>query len=233
MKKYNLKKNKNNNISDRVIRILSIIIILTVVSLYLLSGLYSKYHSRVDGKSNIRAAKLGELQLIEDAVINTDDDISINNELVIEDFDVYSGEEVNKSVSLTYSTGELDSYIYFVVYTNNWNYDEENRTFYIKNNINDSYLMHFTINDEWNYIKKDTMKSKEGEINCFVFYVKVLENINFESNIMDTIHVDLISYDNLDVISGTKLRFGAYVISEKFLLTPGLAWDSLKNKIEK
>ena len=121
---------------------------------------YARYTSQTSDEDEIRVAKFGKLTLIE----------KLNGEVQENDLDLVEvintslelGNDIDKEVYLEFVDSEVSTYLFLVIDSVNWIYDDNYKEFNVINN--NSHLLSFNINDKWSYL------DKFSNDNRFVFY---------------------------------------------------------------
>ena len=121
---------------------------------------YAKYVSSAEAKDEIRVAKYGKLSLIEtlDGVVESND----STEISIKTLPVKSGENLNKSVSVSFLNSEVSTYLFFVIETNNWVYKEGTNEINLLNN--GSKILNMDIDDNWSFFKQETIENDTNNL---------------------------------------------------------------------
>ena len=209
-KKYVLKKKY---------KVFLILLLVLFLSSSFASTSFARYVSNADVTNEIRVAKYGDLTLVEklDGVIQDnklDSNTSVSTNIPL-------GENIDKEVYIEFNNSEISAYLFLVVETVNWNYDDNLKEFSILNN--GAKLLLFNIKSDWIFLNDLSSPNK------YVFYYEYDVNnmITNKIEVMNQIETGMISYNDLEVLNNDQINFQAYSIQKHDGLTVGDSWDYL------
>lgn len=210
MKMFSSKKNKKT--------IVLIILLLVISAVAPFS--YAKYTSEVKSSDQVRVAKAGELTLIE----KINGEVQINNSDVISNisYDITSDSVIDKEVYIEFIDSEVSTYLFLVIDSINWSYNDDLRKMYVMNN--NASLITFDIDETWSFLDEASSDYK------FVFYHLVDVNENNDNNkydVMNQINIEMITTKDESKINNSSLRFSAYSIQKNDDTSVAEAWNYL------
>jgi len=207
-------KSKKNNTKK-------LLIILLLVCSFTISLSYARYTSEFSSSNQVRVAKSGELTLVE----KLNGEIENNNLDVANNYshEIVSGGFIDKEVYIEFKNNEISTYLFLVIDSINWSYDEISKKISVINN--NSSLLSFDINTAWNFLEEVSNENK------LVFYLLVDVNNNENNNnkyeVMSQIDVGLITVNDEEIINNSSLRFNAYSIQKNDDINEIDAWNYL------
>lgn len=206
-------KSKKNNTKK-------LLIILLLVCSFTISLSYARYTSEFSSSNQVRVAKSGELTLVE----KLNGEIENNNLDVANNYshEIVSGGFIDKEVYIEFTNNEISTYLFLVIDSINWSYDEISKKISVINN--NSSLLSFDIDAKWIFLEEVSNESK------LVFYhlVDVNNNeINNKYEVMSQIDVGLITVNDGEIINNSSLRFNAYSIQKNDDINEIDAWNYL------
>ena len=214
MKKQNKEKTPVN-LGCIMIRIATGLYILTMISAYLLSGLFARYVTAGHGSDSARVATFGNLMLMETG----DFDGTENKKGMI-----IPGVPLTKDATVTFTGSEMATVVFVevIVPEDTWE-TEDNRTF--------SYGgLAWSVASGWEYLDSD----QYGGNSRYIFYILLEPNmeLNGEAIVTDgKIYVDEnITKDNIAGLANADLSFRASVIQVGDFKTVGEAWAAMAAK---
>lgn len=214
MKKQN-KEKPPVNLGSILIRVAAGLFILTMITVYLLGGLFARYVSSDQGSDSARVATFGNLTLTETGDFDGTDS---KKGMII------PGVTLTKDAIVTFTGSEAATVVFVevIVPENTWK-TEDNRAF--------SYGgLSWTVASGWEYLTKDLYGGKVR----YVFY-KTLEpntELNKERIVQDgKISVsEEITKATIDGLANGDLAFRASVIQAGGFETVGEAWAAMAAK---
>lgn len=207
---------------------------LLVVTIFAYSQLNASYKTTDINESSVPVAKFGELKLIEKSNDDPTEIFTIQNESELKYSNVRSGEDIEKSFNIEYKGSEVPSYIFFVLYLDEWQYNSEKRVFYLLNNLGDNYLIYMKLNNlEWKFLKTEVITKNTQTRTGYIYYKEVDAYQDISDVIIEKTYVNLISSNDIAYLnSKDSIGMGAYVISKQGnITTEEQAWNKLKLKI--
>lgn len=197
-----------------------LLIILLLVCSFTTSLSYARYTSEFSSSNQVRVAKSGELTLVE----KLNGEIENNNLDVANNYshEIVSGGFIDKEVYIEFTNNEISTYLFLVIDSINWSYDEISKKISVINN--NSSLLSFDIDAKWIFLEEVSNESK------LVFYhlVDVNNNeINNKYEVMSQIDVGLITVNDEEIINNSSLRFNAYSIQKNDDINEIDAWNYL------
>ena len=214
MKKQNKEKTPVN-LGCIMIRIATGLYILTMISAYLLSGLFARYVTAGHGSDSARVATFGNLMLMETG----DFDGTENKKGMI-----IPGVPLTKDATVTFTGSEMATVVFVevIVPEDTWE-TEDNRT--------SSYGgLAWSVASGWEYLDSD----QYGGNSRYIFYILLEPNmeLNGEAIVTDgKIYVDEnITKDNIAGLANADLSFRASVIQVGDFKTVGEAWAAMAAK---
>lgn len=197
-----------------------LLIILLLVCSFTISLSYARYTSEFSSSNQVRVAKSGELTLVE----KLNGEIENNNLDVANNYshEIVSGGFIDKEVYIEFTNNEISTYLFLVIDSINWSYDEISKKINVINN--NSSLLSFDIDAKWIFLEEVSNESK------LVFYhlVDVNNNeINNKYEVMSQIDVGLITVNDEEIINNSSLRFNAYSIQKNDDINEIDAWNYL------
>ena len=214
MKKQN-KEKAPVNLGAILIRAAAGLFILTIVSIYLLSGLFARYVSSDQGSDSARVATFGNLTLTETGDF---DGTETKKGMII------PGVPLTKNATVTFTGSEMATVVFVevIVPEDTWG-TEDNRVF--------SYgEMSWSVASGWEYLTKDRYGGKDR----YVFF-KILEpntQLSGEKIVKDgEISVsEEITKANIGSLGNADLTFRASVIQAGGFKTVQEAWTAMAAK---
>ena len=197
-------------------KFLIILIFIFAIS-FLGTKTYARYISNASDEDEIRVAKFGKLTLVEklDGVVqeNNLDTISIV------DSNFTLGDAINKEVYIEFIDSEVSTYIFLVIDSINWKYDDLLKEFKVENN--NTKLLSFNLDSSWNYLKSSDNK----HIFYYEFDVNTDKTTKFD--VMNQINTGIIGYYDIEFVNDSQIKFNAYNIQKDDTLNVEEAWDYL------
>lgn len=207
-------------IKSKKIKTKKMLIILLLVCSFTISLSYARYTSEFSSSNQVRVAKSGELTLVE----KLNGEIENNNLDVANNYnhEIVSGGFIDKEVYIEFTNNEISTYLFLVIDSINWSYDEISKKISVINN--NSSLLSFDIDAKWIFLEEVSNESK------LVFYHLVDANnneINNKYEVMSQIDVGLITVNDEEIINNSSLRFNAYSIQKNDDINEIDAWNYL------
>lgn len=214
MKKQN-KEKAPVNLGTILIRVAAGLVILTIISLYLLSGLFARYVSSDQGSDSARVATFGNLTLTETGDFDGTDS---KKGMII------PGVPLTKNATVTFTGSEMATVVFVevIVPKDTWE-TADNKAF--------SYGgMSWSVASGWEYLTKDLYDGKDR----YVFF-KILEpntQLSGEKIVEDgVISVsEEITKANIGSLGNADLTFRASVIQAGGFKTVQEAWTAMAAK---
>jgi len=158
-----------------------IVFVLVLISSLTISKTYARYTAEVVDDDEIRVAKYGSLTLVE----KLNGEIQENNleTASILEYEFELGNNIDKEVYIEFINSEVSVYVFLTIESVNWNYDNSLKEFYIMNN--NSKLLSFNLDSNWNYLENLSDENK------FIFYIEfdVKNNPSTKLEVMNQIIV--------------------------------------------
>lgn len=193
--------------------IASILFCLTLISIYLTSGLYAKYTNLTSGSASARVIKFGDL------IITETGDFYEDNKLMI-----IPGVDLTKKATVSFSGSESATYVFIEVIPSKWSTDD-NKTFSVLSNSRTA--MQWNIAEGWLFLKSDN--------GTYVYYREL--NPNTELVAADIIAENgkitvsnQITKSEIEAMTGISIKLRATVVQLGGFNTPEAAWNSVAAK---
>lgn len=187
--------------------IAGVLFCLTMVSTYMVSGLFARYSSTGTGSDSARVIKFGKITIEE-----TGDFIGNTKNMII-----IPGVDLKKEAVVRFEGSESATYVFVEVdLTGDWTYVEPGTFLY-------GTLMDWAIADGWQYLKGSQ----------YVFYRELDPNTALEAQVIkdQTVHVsDSITKNTIQTIDGMSITFRASVVQSNGFASVSDAWASLESK---
>lgn len=207
-----------------LIRGCALIFLVTMLGFYMSSFVFARYISNSSLGDTAKVAKFGDLTFYEylsdGTTLATGETVEIDNLLI------NPGINVNKKISLSFGKSEVGVYLFLVIDANRFKVVSETDSYKItvQNNLSED-ILYWNLDNSWNYLE-DVSTS-----NQFVFCYHLDPNTSFDEVLMDSILVNSISFDDVNLLKGDKpsLSFKTYAISSVGLNSDE-AWNHIINK---
>ena len=210
----------------------TIIFIILIIIISKMSNFFSKYVTNDFVSSEGSAGKVGQLELKEYKV--NDSELVTSNDTK-ENIELETNSSIKKQLELSYESKDVASYLFFVINADNWLYIEQDKKMTIKGSYNVD-IMYFIINDNWTYLTTDELD--DGSKN-YIFYHEMGLNEQFaDTNIISDIQVNPVSLDdanknNLLVLNDDhRISFSAYVIQKLGTENINNAWKYVTKEMK-
>jgi len=194
-----------------------IVFVLVLISSLTISKTYARYTAEVVDDDEIRVAKYGSLTLVE----KLNGEIQENNleTASILEYEFELGNNIDKEVYIEFINSEVSVYVFLTIESVNWNYDNSLKEFYIMNN--NSKLLSFNLDSNWNYLENLSDENK------FIFYIEfdVKNNPSTKLEVMNQINTGIIGIDDIELLQNTQLKFNAYSIQKNDDITIEETWN--------
>jgi len=198
-----------------------VLLCLTLLSVHLTSGLYSRYTSSASGSDSARVVKFGDITLTETGDFYRSTQDSEGN--ITNEFFIGPGMEIGKQLEVSFEGSEAATYVFVIVKVSDskWGYDEANRRFYVGTDS-----LEWKVQSGWEYLKQDGFSR--------VFYKFLapgteLEEVPFIAD--GKIKVSgTINETTLNDMNGTGITFQAKAVQAGGFDDPATAWESVKNR---
>ena len=180
---------------------------LTMVSTYMVSGLFARYSSTGTGSDSARVMKFGKITIEEtgDFVGNT------KNMMII------PGVDLEKKAVVNFDGSEAATYVFVEVdLAGNWTYAEPGTFLY-------GTLMDWAVADGWHYVRGSK----------YVFYRELAPNTTLSVPIIkeNKVHVsENITKETIQTFDGMTITFRASVVQSNGFAGVSDAWASLESK---
>ena len=204
-----------------LISLFTFLTIIFTICIFFVIVVFAKYISLVDFDSSVNIGKVGTLKLTE---TKSSDDTDDNQDSI----ELNSNSIVKKSLSVSYDSKDVASYIYFVVNASGWEYTDGTNKLSIKGSYNVD-MAYFIVNNNWKYLKSETQKDESVN---FIFYQEVPINTSFiDSNIISNIYINAVSVNDikknnlLTLNDDHAISFSAYVIQKQGVDNAFIGWD--------
>lgn len=197
----------------------ALIIMLLLANSFTISLTYAKYVSETGSSDEIRVAKFGKLTLTE----KLNGEVQINNSETITtvNYEINPGVNIDKEVYLEYVDTEVSTYLFLIIDSINWTYNSINKEFNILNN--NTSLLSFKINSNWNYLENLSDENK------FIFYDEfdINDDTTTKYEIMNQINTGLITSNDLEILNNSQIKFSVYSIQKNAEMTAEESWNYL------
>lgn len=213
-----MKKRRRLKKKVKIFLITIVLILISSLSLSILIS-YARYTSEANDSDEIRVAKTGTLTLVEklNGEVQENNSDSLN---IIES--VFSlGENINKEVYIEFTNSEVSTYLFLVIDSENWEYNDETKEFSVLNN--NSKLLSFNINNNWIYLENLSNQNK------FIFYheLDVTSDTSTKFDVMNQINTGMIGYNDIEILNNSQIKFNAYSIQKNDDLSIEESWEYL------
>lgn len=237
MAKYS-EKNKSTRRINLPMTIAMVLFYLTLISIYLTSGLYAKYTTQSNAGDGARVIKFGGLTLEETCGY-------MNGTKFVEgDLAIIPGVDLVKDVEVSFTGGEADTYIFVEAEMKGWVTSDRVKFSVMSEEVKDDKgnvlsasieLMSMSLNAaEWNYLGNDG--------NTYVFYKLLESNEKLEkvkfiaddgkvtvSSSMTKKHAEKL-WKDAEAGNGIEMNITAYAAQANGFASVGAAWNSVSNK---
>lgn len=207
-----------------LIRGCALIFLVTMLSFYMSSSVLAKYFSDSALGDTAKVAKFGELTFYE--YLSNGETLATGEQIVVEDLIFEAGIDIDKKISLAFSESEVAVYLFLVIDANRFKVisSPDSYKIAVQNNLSED-ILYWNLDKSWNYLE-DVSTS-----NQFIFWHHLEPNINYDEVIMDSIIVNSISLDDVNLLKEEKasLSFKTYAISS-LGLSHNEAWNHIINK---
>lgn len=187
---------------------------LTMVSVYMVSGLYARYSTSGTGSDSARVIKFGDISISETG----DFQEGTKNMLVI------PGVDLAKKAVVNFEGSEAATYVFVEVdLAGPWEYEETGKTFHI--DVMDDTMVDWTVAEGWQYLE-DTN---------YVFYQELGPNTPLSADIIKESKIrvsDSITKTNIGTLQDASITFRASVVQSNGFENVQAAWASLQSKKE-
>lgn len=202
-------KIKKINTTNILMRITSVLLCLTILSIYLTTGLYARYTTNISENDDARVIDFGNVFIEESGTFETDGTMMI-----------IPGVDLTKNAFVKFDGSESSTFVFVEVKTSS-NWQRTNNDFFIKEGTKN--LIIWSVASEWDYLKTDN--------NTHIFYRELEANTTMNSNIVannGVLTVDrMITSTELSNMNGTYINFRAKVVQSNGFETPLLAWETI------
>ena len=187
---------------------------LTMVSVYMVSGLYARYSTSGTGSDSARVIKFGDISISETG----DFQEGTKNMLVI------PGVDLAKKAVVNFEGSEAATYVFVEVdLTGPWEYEETGKTFHI--DVMDDTMVDWSVAGGWQYLE-DT---------DYVFYQELGPNTPLSADIIKESKIrvsDSITKTTIGTLQDASITFRASVVQSNGFENVQAAWASLQSKKE-
>ena len=187
---------------------------LTMVSVYMVSGLYARYSTSGTGSDSARVIKFGDISISETG----DFQEGTKNMVVI------PGVDLAKKAVVNFEGSEAATYVFVEVdLAGLWEYDETGKTFHI--DVVDDTMVDWSVAGGWQYLE-DT---------DYVFYQELGPNTPLSADIIKESKIrvsDSITKTTIGTLQDASITFRASVVQSNGFENVQAAWASLQSKKE-
>lgn len=194
---------------------------LTMVSVYMVSGLYARYSTSGTGSDSARVIKFGDISISETG----DFQEGTKNMVVI------PGVDLAKKAVVNFEGSEAATYVFVEVdLAGPWEYDETGKTFHI--DVMDDTMVDWSVAGGWQYLKGTK----------YVFYRELGPNTPLSADIIGAISEtdtrngirvsESINKATMANMESTTITFRASVVQSNGFENVQAAWASLQSKKE-
>lgn len=207
-----------------LIRGCALIFLVTMLSFYMSSSVLAKYFSDSSLGDTAKVAKFGDLTFYE--YLSNGETLATGEQVIVEDLIIKPGVDIAKKISLAFSESEVAVYLFLVIDANRFKVVSEIDSYKIavQNSLSED-ILYWNLDNNWNYLE-DASTS-----NQFIFCFHLEPNTSYDEVIMDSIIVNSISLDDVNLLKEEKasLSFKSYAISSMGL-SHEEAWNHIVNK---
>ena len=183
---------------------------LTMVSVYMVSGLYARYSTSGTGSDSARVIKFGDISISETGDFQGD----TKNMMVI------PGVDLEKKAVVNFEGSEAATYVFVEVdLAGNWTYLEDRNTLIYGTHIE------WTVAEGWQYLKGTK----------YVFYRELGPNTPLSADIIKESKIrvsDSITKTTIGTLQDASITFRASVVQSNGFENVQAAWASLLSKKE-
>lgn len=196
----------------------AILFCLTLISIHLTSGLYSKYVTSASSNDSARVVTFGDLTLTETG------DFYEGNKLMI-----IPGVDLTKKAMVKFSGSEAATYVFVEINPSASWQTTDNKTFFIT--LNNKTAMQWSVADGWKYL----MKSDNGTDTTYIYYRELapntkLENTDIIANGGNITVSNQITKTEIASLSGISIRLRTTVVQSGGFANPEAAWNAVAAK---
>lgn len=185
---------------------------LTIISVYLTSGLYAKYIGSASGNDSARVIKFGELTITE-----TGDFYKDSKLMIIPGVDLY------KRAVVDFGGSESATYVFAEIVPDEWT-TSDNKIFSILSN--GKTAMQWTVADGWEFLKSDN--------GAYIYYRELAPNTVLKADIIagdGKITVsEYITKGEIGSFTDISLNLRASAVQSGGFENPAAAWNSITAK---
>ncbi len=187
---------------------------LTMITIYMTSGLHAKYTATANGGNSARVIKFGDIALTESGDFGDDGTLRI-----------IPGVDLTKKAVVSFSGSEASTYVFVeITPSSDWS-TTDNRSFAVSN-MNKTQ-MQWKVADEWSFLKTDNS-------GCYIYYQKLTPNTLLQSDVIaddGRITVsDKITKNEISGMTGIFIRIRAFTVQSNGFADPAAAWESIAYK---
>ena len=204
---------------------------LTLISIYLTSGLYAKYTTVADSTDSARVITFGDISLTESGDFEDDGTLMI-----------IPGVDLTKKAVVDFAGSEAATYVFIeVILSSEWQPMDsaDPKTFFVGSVGRE--LMQWTIEDNWQYLLTESLETDKStryiyycqlEPNTQLQAADIIADIDKEDSDKEyNIHVsDQITKSEISAMAGTSIKFRATAVQSNGFENPTAAWESIAAK---
>lgn len=189
---------------------------LTMITVYMTSGLYAKYTATADDGNGARVIKFGDIALTESGDFGDDGTLRI-----------IPGVDLTKKAVVSFSGSEASTYIFVkITPSSDWT-TTDNRSFSV--GTMNKTQMQWKVADEWLFLKTDN----SGD---YIYYQELAPNTLLQSDIIaDNGRItvsDKITKNEISGMTGIFIQIRAFTVQSNGFADPTAAWESIACKEE-
>ena len=196
--------------------IAGVLFCLTMISVYMVSGLYARYSSSGTGSDSARVIKFGDISISE-----TGDFLADTRNMMI-----IPGVNLKKEALVQFEGSEAATYVFVEVdLAGPWEYETTGKIFHIDTEVGTEVrtMVDWTVAAEWEYL--------EGT--DYVFYCELSPNKSLNAQIIKESEIrvsEFITKSTIAKLNGASITFRASVVQSNGFENVQAAWASLRSK---
>ena len=190
-----------------------VLLCLTVISVYLTSGLYARYATSATAADSARVIAFRDLSITETG------DFTADGKLMI-----IPGVDIEKKAVVNFGGSEASTYVFLEVTVtsgnSSWSVSSDGMAYSVHNSS-----MKWSMNTEWKFLKQDS--------NCCVYYRELAPNTALTAEVIkdNTVYVsEFITKADISRMTGISIHFQATAVQSNGFSGPEAAWASLVSK---
>lgn len=193
-------------------RTVCVLLCLTLISVYMTSGLYAKYTAKSNIEDSARVITFGDITLTESGDFNSVGTLTI-----------IPGVDLTKKAEINFDGSESSTSVFVKLNLSSQWETLDNKNFLI--NKSGVLQMQWKIADDWQFLEKDD--------NCYIYYRELAPNTPLNTNVINnnTIKVsDQITKNEIADLTGIYIEISATAVQSNGFENAKFAWDSIAKK---